>query len=317
METQKPKGNTSNSLKYRRLNPRDEFYTLYDTIHNEVLTYPLNVWEGKNVYCPCDSEESNFFKFFLQNFQHLKLKSLTCSSIQGRYCKITNPLKAVKWVEMEDDVFYNKGDFRSLQAKQIMQECNIVVTNPPFSLSTSFLEQICRYNKEYLIIAHQANLNCKSVFKEIMRGNLRAGNTANKEGVMLFRINDAYEDIQCTEIEEGRLARVISVWITNLPTKEKKLPVNDVEDVESYIAGFKRFEKYPQVVNFKFMRDVPTNYNGVMGVPLTYLKYHNPKDYIIHGRNGFEGGGTAGLKLQGEEKAQFGRIFIQKIQKSD
>ena len=63
VETQKPKGNTSNSLKYRRLNPRDEFYTLYDTIHNEVLTYPLNVWEGKNVYCPCDSEESNFLSF--------------------------------------------------------------------------------------------------------------------------------------------------------------------------------------------------------------------------------------------------------------
>lgn len=310
-DKEKIKGNTSAFLKYRKANSRDEFYTTYQTIHDEVFSYSGDVWKGKNVYLPCDSAWSNFFKFFLQNFKHLELKSLTCSSIEGKWCKITDPLKAVKWVEMDDDVFYKKGDFRSLQAKALMRDCDIVVSNPPFSLSLPFLEQICGYNKEYLIIAYQAQLNCRPVFKEIMKGNLSVGNTGNG-GTMPFIIADSYETINCVETEEGRAAHVACVWFTNLPTKKKKLPDNNVENVDEYIAKFKRFQKFPEVVNFKWLRDVPTNYYGVMGVPLTYLKFHNDEDYILHGRNGYEGGSTHGLFLQGEDKAQFGRVFIQR-----
>lgn len=306
-------GNSAAALLWRRRNSRDEFYTLYEDIHKEIFSYPPEVWAGKAVYCPADSETSNFYKFFLQNFTHLKLKSLTCSSIQGKYCIITNPLKAVKWKKMDEDVFFPNGDFRSLQAKKLMEACDIVVTNPPFSLTLPFIQQIVGYGKQFLVISYLAQLNSVPVFREIMRGNLTLGNS-NKEGHMIFQLGDNYEGIGTTKVlEDGtKIARVAADWFTNLPINERHLPENNPENLNEYLSQFKRFEKFPKVINFNKTRHVPTNYFGVMGVPVTYMRWHNPDEYIIHGRNGFNGGQSAGLKIQGEDKVSFGRIFIQR-----
>ena len=311
-------GSHEKRFKERQKSPKDNFYTLYETVAQEVETYPLSVWKNKHVYCPCDAEWSNYTKYFLDNFERLQLKQLTCSNItDGRMMTITNAGDKPVWKKMEEDVFYPAGDFRSFQAKELMKQCDIVVTNPPFSISLEFLDQVVAYEKQFLYIAFQAQLNCRNVFKEIMRGNLVVGNTLTH--CITFRLDDSYEVKPGSgyENEKGeKFAEVACVWFTNLPTNSKKLKENNVEDVESYIAGFKRFQKFPEVVNFKWMKDVPTNYYGVMGVPLTYLKFHNPNDYIIHGRNGYNGGSTHGLLLEGSTGSrEFARVFIQKIKK--
>lgn len=298
---------SSTLLKTRYTPRKDEFYTLYQTIADEVETYPLEVWEGKSIYCPCDADWSNFTKYFTDNFARLKLKRLTCSNYtDGKMMTITKANQKQVWKEMEGDVFYNAGDFRSLQSKQLMSECDIVITNPPFSLCLDFFRQVSSFGKQYLIIIFQPQLNSRPFMSEFLKGNLSVGNTGS--GVMPFQMGEG-----CYSTNKDNIAKVNSTWVTSLPTLPKQLPKNYIEDIESYTAQFRRFRKYPEVINVPRIKDIPTNYNGVMGVPITYMKFHNPKDYKILGQNGTNGVSLFGLETIGREKNEFGRIFIQRL----
>lgn len=312
-------GTKAQHLKDRYGKPKDECYTMLEAIAKEVESYSPDVWEGKHVYCPCDAPWSNFTKYFIENFGKLKLKKLTCSNItDGTMMEITSANDDVKWVEAEGDAFCEAGDFRSFQSKEIMKECDIIVTNPPFSLALPFLSQIVGLGKKYLYVDHQARLNCRSYFLEFWKGNLRIGNTTDNNK-MLFRLHHTYNVKKGSGFvgEDGnKYAEIPCVWVTNLPAKIRSLPKNDVEDVEEYIKGFPRFAKHPDVVSIKYLKDIPTNYYGVMGVPLTYIKYHNPDEYVVYGQNGFNGGNTHALCLEGkteDDGCEFGRIFIQRL----
>ena len=313
-------GKACYNLRNRKGDSRDECYTMIETVEAEVFTYPPSVWENKHVLCPCDAHWSVFTKFFTENFEKLKLRKLTCSSItDGKMMEIAHADDEQAWNDLEGDMFCQAGDFRSFEVKEKMKECDIVVTNPPFSLSIPFLAQIVNLNKKYLFIDHQARLNCRSYFKEFYRGNLVLGNTPKGYDRVPFRLHETYE------LKEGggyidengdKIVGLPTVWVTNLPVQPKSLPKNDVENVEEYIKRFERFAKFPDVVNIKTIKEIPTNYYGVMGVPLTYLKFHDPDVYKIHGQNGFETGNTHALYVEGksEDECEFGRFFIQRIQ---
>lgn len=296
-------------LKERQKNPRDEFYTTYGTIEAEIETYPKEVFCGKTIYLPCDAEWSNFFKYFLDNFEKLQLRGLYASSIEGKYVKITDP-KDIVWKDMRDDFFFKTGDFRSQHARELMKEADIIITNPPFSLFLAFFQQCVQYQKKFLCIAYQAILSSKHVSREIIQGRVTVGNDC--PSAMYFTMSPEYE---ITSVNGEGLASVCCVWLTNLPTREKHLPKNDVEDIEAFVNSCTRFTKFPEVINIMAIKDIPTNYDGVMGVPVTFFKYHNPKEYKIFGINGYVSN-SHGLSLVGQQKESFGRLFIQKIKKS-
>lgn len=293
------KHNSSAYLTHRRHNPKDEFYTQFEDVKNEIESYNVDVWEGKTILLPCDAKWSAFYRYFAQNFTKLKLKCLYASSIEGTLTKITKD--GIEETALQGDMFYSAGDFRSFAVKELFKQSDIIITNPPFSLTLQFLKQIIAYNKQYLIISHLATSNCSFCFSEFKRGNLTTGNTNNK-GCMEFELHGDYDN-------GGKLARVAACFLTNLPTKEKSIVSFDVQD--SYIQELDRYKEFPDVVNIERIDKIPTNYKGVMGVPVTYMRKHNGRVFEVLGRNGYENNSN-GLTSLKTGKVYFGRIFIKR-----
>lgn len=292
---------SASEMNQRKREPRDEFYTLYETIESEVLSYPVEVWKGKVVYCPCDASWSNFYRFFIDHFKRLELKEVIFSSIEGRYCRYSG--KDLEWLKMPADVFCPSGDFRSLFAKDLMKQADVIVTNPPFGLFLQFFEQIVRLKKEYLLICFTPIISKGILMREILKGNLFCGNSV-KAGNLTFEVCGDYE--KSKNVTDKNLVTFGCTWITNLPVFEKNLNVFDVD--KDYIAALQRYDKFPDVINIERIDKIPTNYDGVMGVPITYMRKYNPKKYKILGRNGF--GIESALEIKG--KKLFDRLFIQK-----
>lgn len=298
---------------------KDEFYTRLEDIELEMRNY-REYFKGKVVFCNCDDPyESNFFKYFSMNFNFLGLKKLiaTCyatSPIVYTQLSMFNddvvyatedsgkkPYK-VEITEVPDangdgaidlsDVEYllknNKnvlsllqgnGDFRSDECVELLKEADIVVTNPPFSLFREFLEMLSLYQKDFVIIGNTNALTYREVFRMFKEDRIRTGYTNFNVG-MYFEVPQTYE--KYTKIVDGKkYARVsTSCWFTSLPvTKHKELlPLwKDYSEAE-----YPRYENF-DAINVNSYKEIPCDYNGVMGVPITFLDKFNPEQFEIIG----------------------------------
>lgn len=303
-----------NTLNAARSAKKDEFYTQLDDIAKELKFYKP-YFRDKVVFCNCDDPyESNFFKYFALNFNSLGLKKLiaTCyngSPVAGDELPLffeiedNEPKKIAYKVEITEVQDYNgdgavnladvqyliqnnknvlsmlkgNGSFDSLESLQLLQESDIVVTNPPFSLFREFLAALNKYNKQFLIIGNTNALTYKETFRMFQEDKIRTGYTNFNVG-MFFQVPDSWEKYH--HILNGKkIARVsTSCWYTNLPVIRHK------EDLILY----KKYsqEEYPKyynydAINVNSFNDIPCDYEGVMGVPITFLDKYNPDQFEI------------------------------------
>ena len=278
--------NTANKAK------RDEFYTQLSDIENELKHYRKH-FRGKTVYCNCDDPTvSNFFRYFHLNFAKLGLKRLITTCYKNQQPNIFSPhdCEAAVGVEhtgngTEPSIFQlsEDGDFRRIECIELLQQADIVVTNPPFSLFREYIAQLVEHNKDFLIIAHQNAITYKEVFSLIQNKKVWLG-YGFRGGAAHF-IAPNYEDYAVASDHKEGMIRVSGVvWFTNLDHTKRN------ED----LILFKRYspDEYPQYDNYDAISvdktaNIPVDYAGSMGVPITFLNKHNPDQFEIVGMDNF------------------------------
>lgn len=324
--------NKNEDLRRANKAKKDEFYTQLSDIEKELNNYRKE-FKDKVVFCNCDDPfESNFFKYFAMNFNFLGLKKLiaTCYAtspvaytqlslfdIDGLKIqrKSTNRAYKIEITEVSDqngdgaidlsDVEYlikNKkntlsllkgdGDFRSQECIKLLKESDIVVTNPPFSLFREYVAQLVEYNKQFIIMGNTNALSYKEIFKLFKDDNIRTGYTNFNVG-MYFFVPDDTEKYH--KIENGKkLVRVAtSCWFTNLPVKRhnEKLILYETYSDEKY-SKYENFD----AINVDSYTKIPKDYDGYMGVPITFLDKYNPHQFKLLGLGISSSGLEIGVK---------------------
>ena len=287
-------GNNNKDLSKAKKNKKDEFYTQLSDIENELKHYKDH-FKDKVVFCNCDDPRvSNFFKYFSLNFEHLGLKKLitTCYKNQNMDLFSQNDAERAIYLVYEGDkngngvpdpeeigIHYLKGDgdFRSKECIELLKESDIIVTNPPFSLFREYIAQLMEYNKKFIIIGHQNAITYREIFPLLKDNRMWLG-YGFKGGAAYF-INDHYDDYaKAGEHKEGMIRVSGVVWFTNLEIPKRN----------ENIILFKRYnpEDYPQydnynAINVSKVSDIPVDYDGYMGVPITFLDKYNPHQFEI------------------------------------
>ena len=301
-------------LQAAKVAKQDEFYTQLDDIAKELKYYKQH-FKGKVVLCNCDDPyESNFFKYFALNFNALGLKKLIATCYDGSPIaqqelplfpiESDTPTRKAYKVEISEvpdldgngstdltDVqlllkssthnvkaeLKQNGSFDSPESIELLKEADIVVTNPPFSLFREFLALLNKYNKQFIIIGNTNALKYKLTFKMFQEDKIRTGYTNFNVG-MYFQVPDSWEKFH--HIENGKkMARVsTSCWFTNLPVSKHN---EELILIKHYTPEeYPKYDNY-DAINVNTYTDIPCDYDGAMGVPITFLDKYNPKQFEI------------------------------------
>ena len=272
---------------------KDEFYTQLVDIENELKHYKPH-FEGKVVLCNCDDPRvSNFFHYFSYNFEKLGLKKLitTCYKNQNSDLFSKNDSERAIWLEYNGDkngnhipdpeeiginYFKGDGDFRSKECVELLKQADIVVTNPPFSLFREYVAQLIEFDKKFIIIGHQNAISYREIFSLIKDNKIWLG-YGFKGGAGHF-ISD-YEDVATASDHKVGMIRVSGVnWFTNLEIKKRH---EDLILYKSYNPDdYPKFDNY-DAINVDKTADIPMDYDGVMGVPITFMDKYNPDQFEI------------------------------------
>ena len=307
-------GNKNTNLQVAKRAKDDEFYTTYETISKEVFHY-IEQFEDKAVLCNCDDPfESNFCKFFLKNFNKLKLRRLICTSYKsskviGTQLRFVDQddcylhgengyvLDISKFCDEEDisEEFIAKylknnrvikrlkgdGDFRSPECIEYLKMADIVVTNPPFSLFKEIVAEIMRYKKSFLLIGNQNALTYKEIFPLIQNNEVWTG---YQFGEMKFRVPQSSEP-RATRYwvdETGQKWRSLgnAMWLTNLDNdrRHEELPLTKKYNPQEY----PKYDTY-DAIHVKSITEIPYDYAGIMGVPITIVNRYNSEQFEIVG----------------------------------
>ena len=339
---------THSNLTNAKRAKNDEFYTQYGDIQKEIeayLEYNPDVFRGKVVYCNCDDPfESNFFRYFVLNFNKLGLKQLittsykpspvantqielfgddkTLAKSKGRpkitankfiinevadidgdgefnLKDIAKQLKTNKhneWMPLEGD-----GDFRSDECINLLKQSDIVVTNPPFSLFREYVKKLFDYRKKFVIIGSMNAITYKEIFPLIKENIMWLGNKTSSQQMFLEAPKEYTERVIASK-PQGMWWRIIdgkpligihtALWFTNLDhgRRHQPLPLMTMEENLKYskhkeIKGKKAYNKYDNydAIDVSFTDSIPSDYKGVMGVPISFLDKYNPEQFEIVG----------------------------------
>ncbi|MBR1870295.1 MAG: adenine-specific methyltransferase EcoRI family protein [Kiritimatiellae bacterium] len=304
---------------------KDEFYTQRADIANELRHYRAH-FKGKTVLCNCDDpEKSNFSKYFRDNFEFLQLKCLvtTCyrsvdifnysdnTSNRGICRRYT--LGADGELVAEDIALEGDGDFRSEECIELLKEADIVVTNPPFSLFREYVAQLVKYDKKFLIIGNVQAITYKEFFP-LLRDNKVWLGASIHSGDRKFGVPADYplEASGCGIDENGqRYIRVKGVrWFTNLDYQKRhdKLPLYKKYSPEE----FPKYDNY-DAINVNMTADIPYDYDGAMGVPITFMDKYNPDQFEIIGLDRYVADKpNYGHRFLMNGKEKFARILIRR-----
>ena len=287
----------------------DEFYTQLSDIEKEMAHYK-DFFKGKIVYCNCDdARESNFFKFFANNFESLGLKKLITTGYKenGKGVKLVyegdkNGNFMVDDAEVVVTELEGSGDFRSEECIELLKECDVVVTNPPFSLFREYVAQLMKYGKKFLIIGNKNAITYKEIFPYIKDNELWLGITNPDE----YRLPNG----EITQSVKG-LCR----WFTNIPHNRRNTPL---DLYKKYSADeYPKYDNYDAIEVSK-VSEIPMDYNGVMGVPITFLDKYCPTQFeivgIMSGAKGetFTNGNDGRAKFYVNDKGVYARILIRR-----
>jgi hypothetical protein len=297
------KNKSSNSNLHRASQAKnDEFYTLSPDIENELRHYK-DQFRGKVVYCNCDDPfESNFFKYFASNFNELGLKKLiTTSYAKSPIVGGTLPLSEFKGLESSkkkvfkieikevpdadkngainlDDVKYllkhdkntstpllGNGDFRSKECISLLKKADVVVTNPPFSLFREYVNQLIEFDKKFLIIGNDNARKYQDIFKLIQKNKIWPGYGRAKEFIQPDKTIKKFGNVG---------------WFTNLNVSKRNERLTLYKSYST--KEFPKYDNYDAIEVSKVV-EIPKNYKGIMGVPISFLDKYNPKQFEILG----------------------------------
>ncbi len=316
--------NASNKLLQKaKKSKSDEFYTQLSDIERE-LKYYKNHFKDKVVFCNCDDARiSNFYKYFLSNFKELGLKKLiaACYQEQKNDLFITKEIENGFFVEYTgkemgtgnttpyDFVhFKGDGDFRSPESIELLKQSDIIVTNPPFSLFREFVAQLVKYDKNFLIIGNINAITYKEIFKLIKENRAWLGINLGR-GVSGFIVPEHYELYGTEARIDGFGNRIVSpnncLWLTNLDNFKRH---EDISLTKKYVDHEDDYPKYDNYdgINVDKTEDIPVDYEGYVGVPITFLHKFNPDQFeLIKFRKGDDG---KDLSIDG--KCPYFRILI-------
>jgi hypothetical protein len=317
------------NLNAAKASKNDEFYTQLSDIEKELRHYKTH-FHGKTVFCNCDDPRvSNFFHYFSYNFEQLGLKKLitVCYKNQNADLFTDNISEKAVYLEYDGDKNCNRvpdpdeigikpligdGDFRSKECIKLLAQADIVVTNPPFSLFREFVAQLIEQKKQFLIIGHQNAIIYKDIFKYIKDNKLWLG--VDNYGTKWFGVKDHYDITTESrkKIENGKkyFSMGSVVWFTNIDNPKRH------EDLILY----KKFneKEYPKYENYDAIEvskvaNIPIDYKGIMGVPITFLDKYNPEQFEIVGSNRGIDQDPSGVYGRGSflnGKETFKRLFI-------
>jgi hypothetical protein len=308
-----------------KTNKKDEFYTQLIDIESELKHYE-NHFKDKVVYCNCDDPRvSNFFKYFSSNFEKLGLKKLMTACYKNQEKDLFDNKKSAtgffnefksekeeRNVNKADKInlvhFKEDGDFRSRESIELLKQSDIIVTNPPFSLFREYVEQLIKYDKKFLIIGNINAITYKEIFK-LIKGNEAWLGINLGRGISSFIVPEHYELYGTEARIDSSGNRIVSpnncLWLTNLDTSKRH---EDIVLTKKYYGNENAYPNYDNYdgINVNKTKDIPMDYEGFMGVPITFLHKFNPDQFeIIKFR---KGNNEKDLSING--KCPYFRILI-------
>ena len=297
---------SNSNLKQAKNAKKDEFYTQLSDIEKEIRHYKEH-FKDKVVYCNCDDPRvSNFFHYFSYSFEKLGLKKLVATCYKNQDMDLFSQNKSERAIYLEYDGDKNgnnvpdpneigikhlkgDGDFRSQECIELLKQADIVVTNPPFSLFREYVAQLVEYEKKFLIIGNVNAITYKDIFKLIKENKLWTG-CSIRSGDREFGVPDDYPlNAAGYRVDENgkKFIRVKGVrWFTNLDYNERH---EDLILYKKYSSEeYSKYDNY-NAINVDTTKDIPMDYEGAMGVPITFLDKLNPEQFeIINALNRYQ-----------------------------
>lgn len=288
-------------------NKKDEFYTTYKDIKKEIdiyFNYNVNLFKNKTILLPCDDyEKSNFTKYFIDNFDKFKLKRIisTCYNYNNKGKILIYEKNKIKNGNLKTN-----GDFRNDDITELRNKSDIIITNPPFSLFREFFDWLINSNKLFLTVTNLLSLSYNDIFPYIQNNKVWLGN--NKGNFSGFIIPEYYN-------KKNNIFKINNtLWITNIDYgKERFDNFIELKTINYHIQNSKHkeiknigFLKYDNLdaINIPFVDSIPSDYEGIMGVPITFLNKYNPKQFKIIGLR-------KNLKIN--NKNLYDRVLIKKL----
>ncbi|NRD71579.1 modification methylase [Psychrobacter okhotskensis] len=289
--------NENSGLHSAKRNKKDEFYTQIVDIERELRHY-RNQFKGKVVYCNCDDPYiSAFFEYFAKNFEFFGLKKLITTCYKSQEVDLFSQGNSEVSIKLEytggaenslpspDDIgvtpLDGDGDFRSQECIEILKEADIVVTNPPFSLFSEYVSQLADYDKKFIIIGNQNSITYKDIFPLIKSNKMWLGYGFKRN--MAHFIAPHYEDTASDADHKEGMIRVSGVvWYTNLDNKKRHEEIILVQRYQGNEADYPYYDNY-NAIEVSRTQNIPLDYDGAMGVPITFLTKYNPEQFEIIG----------------------------------
>ena len=321
---------------------------------NAYLEYNPDVFKGKTVLLPCDDPEwSNFTKFFAQNFENFGLKKLISTSFayesksfkegyqlsifemespqfdedktntRGKIFTLTKDSNKSGMIDIDDlewQYLEGDGDFRSDEVKALRDEADIIVTNPPFSLYREFMDWLFEEEKQFLVIANKNSITCKEIFSLIKKNKMWSGKTSWGGG-MWFETKDA-NDVDRV-INGVNMKNVATTWFTNIEHGKRHEPLSLMTMADNLKfskhavikeVGYQKYDNY-DAIDVPYTDAIPSDYDGIMGVPVTFLEKYCPEQFEIISLAASHGKEPKGIENEAgyiNGKWVYARILIRK-----
>ena len=303
---------SNKNLSTAKKEKNDEFYTQLGDIEKELVHYREH-FKGKTILCNCnDAIHTNFAKYFSLNFEFLGLKKLVCTAYNpGKVCIYNGDKNGNGVPDIEEWKQYElkeNGDFRSDECVELLKEADIVVTNPPFSLFREYVALLMKYEKKFVILGNKNAITYKEIFPLIKDNQMWLGVTMQSGG--RFIVEDEETTSKAAKCMNGVNTAFIcgAHWFTNLDHKKRH---EELDLYKHYNA-----EEYPKYDNYDAIEvsktcDIPTDYDGVMGVPITFLDKYCPEQFEIIGLDRYvENNPKYGYRFTLKNKETYARILI-------
>ena len=310
------KSSKNKTVQEAKKNKNDEFYTLMEDIEKELQHYETQ-FKDKVIFCNCDDfKESQFVKYFSDNFEKLQLKSLLATgfSLTGEKTQLFERTK--DWIFIKD-LEWN-WDFRSDESKKLLEQSDIVVTNPPFSLFREYMKQLIEYNKQFIILWNMNAILYKDIFPLIKDNKIWVGYNFNVSMVYKtnykneLEANKKFVKAKWYNPDEWYLKVPSVCWFTNLNTNIKN---NGIVLTEKYSPdNYQKYDNYDAIEVSK-IENIPLDYDGIIWVPITFLWKYNPEQFEIVGSNRWVEQDENWIYWRGSylnRKETYKRIFIRK-----
>jgi len=290
------------NLQKARAAKNDEFYTQLPDIEKELRHYREH-FADKVVLCNCDDPRvSNFFRYFSYNFEQLGLRKLVITCYKNQNPDLFSQDDSEKAIYLEytgnrtdgrvpdpEEIgikpLRGDGDFRSAECIELLKQADIVVTNPPFSLFREYVAQLIEHDKRFLIIGNQNAITYKKCFQLIKEGKMWLGASIHS-GDRWFGVPDDYPLTAATHRTDGDGRKYIKVkgvrWFTNMDYKDRYGDLILYREYHGHEQDYPRYDNY-DAINVDAIKDIPSDYDGVMGVPITFLDKFNPEQFEIIG----------------------------------